>query len=536
MKLRSPDIIALYAEQDMHSAEEPSVRLGDAKAWTVFEDGRLTVCLTANETPVTYVRLRWNFREDERRNESVRIMGDAWERGYGELEWRGVIAQRCMPWMFAVSNGSDADPDTEGRFTECFSVKVRPAALCFWQYDTQGITLWLDVRNGGCGVLLGGRELNVCEVVFREYRNSTAFRACHRFCAALCDDARFADHKIYGSNNWYYAYGDSSHEEILSDTALVAKLCEGNENRPYMVIDDGWQPNPCDGPWHCGNERFPDMAALAEGMKQAGVRPGIWIRYLNDSERQTEGILPEHRMPNDNKYLDPSHPDILALVTRDTKRIVNWGYQLIKHDFSTYDIFATWGSQRAQSITDNGWHFYDRTKTSAEIVVNLYRTIREAAGDGVLILGCNVIGHLAAGLVELNRTGDDTSGREWERTRKYGVNTLAFRMMHNDTFYAADADCVGITGAIDWKLNREWLRALSVSGSPLFVSCKPGVLSESELDELRQAFARNSVQNDTLEPIDWMENTCPERWLLNGEEIRFNWYPECGAESFNPAK
>ena len=154
----------------------------------------------------------------------------------------------------------------------------------------------------------------------------------------------------------------------------------------------------------------------------------------------------------------------------------------------------------------------------------------------MLILGCNVIGHLAAGLVELNRTGDDTSGREWERTRKYGVNTLAFRMMHNDTFYAADADCVGITGAIDWKLNREWLRALSVSGSPLFVSCKPGVLNESELDELRQAFARNSVQNDTLEPIDWMENTCPERWLLNGEEIRFNWYPECGAESFNPAK
>lgn len=155
-------------------------------------------------------------------------------------------------------------------------------------------------------------------------------------------------------------------------------------------------------------------------------------------------------------------------------------------------------------------------------MTDLYRTIREAADDAV-VLGCNVIGHLTAGLAEMNRTGDDTSGREWERTRKMGVNTLAFRMLHHKAFYDADADCVGVTGMIPWERNREWLRAVSVSGTPLFVSCDPKVADEEIYADLEAAFTRSAAQTDELIPLDWMENTCPERWPLNGEEIRFRW-------------
>ena len=50
--------------------------------------------------------------------------------------------------------------------------------------------------------------------------------------------------------------------------------------------------------------------------------------------------------------------------------------------------------------------------------------------------------------MHLNRTGDDTSGRIWERTRRMGVNTLAFRLPQHNTFYHIDADCVGIFGMI----------------------------------------------------------------------------------------
>jgi len=104
------------------------------------------------------------------------------------------------------------------------------------------------------------------------------------------------------------------------------------------------------------------------------------------------------------------------------------------------------------------------------------------------------------------------------------VNTLAFRMAQNNIFYTVDADCVGITELIPWEKNRLWLKALALSGSPLFVSCKPGVLNPEQENELKEAFAVNSLQTDTLIPLDWTETTCPERWLHNGNEIVFSWF------------
>ena len=52
--------------------------------------------------------------------------------------------------------------------------------------------------------------------------------------------------------------------------------------------------------------------------------------------------------------------------------------------------------------------------------------------------------------LDLNRTGDDTSGRIWERTKRMGVNTLAFRLPQHNTFYHIDADCVGIFRKDPW--------------------------------------------------------------------------------------
>ena len=160
----------------------------------------------------------------------------------------------------------------------------------------------------------------------------------------------------------------------------------------------------------------------------------------------------------------------------------------------------------------------------------MYRTIHDHCAPGTVVLGCNVIGHLAAGLVHMNRTGDDTSGVAWDRTRKMGVNTLAFRMLHHGAFYAADADCVGITGKIDWTLNARWLQILSESGTPLFVSCSPDQASGRIAEELGSAYERASLQEDELIPLDWMETTCPETWSLNGETIHFRWMQEMGAD------
>jgi len=526
-----PSNITLYFDENSVLLTD-STYCEDGCAKLTLDGDELKVFATAYKKGLSFVRLRWNapMRKD------VLVLGDAWERGYGDLQWQTVRPERCMPWYIAVSNGSDSNQDYSGRFTECMGVKVQPNSLAFWQYDECGVTLWLDTRCGGKGVLLDGKMLECATVVFKEYRDMSAYSALQGFCAVLSPNPYLPDHVVYGSNNWYYAYGKSSQAEIVEDTKFVKRMCKNCENIPYMVIDDGWQLNSCDAPWDKLNERFYDMKKLAQDIKDQGVRPGIWVRYLingRDDEARKIDLPEEWYLREGRNTLDPSHPEVIEYVKETTRRIIDWGYTLIKHDFSTFDIFDRWGFDLPESMTSSDWTFFDRTRTSAQIIKDFYQAIKDSAGNAVII-GCNCIGHLCAGIHQLNRTGDDTSGFEWSRTAKMGVNTLGFRNCQNRSFFMTDADCVGITGAIDWKLNRQWLLALAQSGSPLFVSCKPGILNEEEEAELQEAFEIASRQADEFIPLDWMETTTPSRYLINGKEVSFNWYKETGNEIFNP--
>jgi alpha-galactosidase len=180
-------------------------------------------------------------------------------------------------------------------------------------------------------------------------------------------------------------------------------------------------------------------------------------------------------------------------------------------------------------LTNPGWHFADQTRTTAEIVVALFQAIRRGAGQA-LVIGCNTFSHLAVGIFELQRTGDDTSGLEWERTRKMGVNTLAFRMPQHNAFYACDADCVGLTTQVPWHLNRQWLELLSTSGTPLFVSPAPEALGDEQVSALRRAFALAAQAQPAGEPRDWLHLTTPCEWKLMDSPTTFDWFSPTGVE------
>ena len=281
MQIRFPDIYWVYGENGKRILTSDGNADGAGVSVKLyFERDNLIPEVTADEIPLCYVVLKWFFRDGERRAESIRVLGDAWERAYGDLSWQGIVPERCMPWYCMVSNGTDSNPCYAGRYTECFGVKVRPSSFAFWQYDDGGVTLTLDIRCGGRGVLLGGRTLRAAEILFRDYRDCSAYQSGKRFCGELCDDPVFPREPVYGFNNFYYAYGVSSAVEVLRDAAKLADCTKGLR-KPYMVIDDCWQPNPCDGPWDRGNGKFPDMKGLAEQMTEMGVNPGIWLRPLS---------------------------------------------------------------------------------------------------------------------------------------------------------------------------------------------------------------------------------------------------------------
>ena len=475
---------------------------------TVKTENGFDLFVSAVSDRPKFIELHWSAPE----NDDILVLGDAWERSYGDLEFLSVSENdRYMPWYFIATNKKQSF---------CFGVKTGAKAFVCFRYDKDGITALVDVRNGGNGVHLNGRELCAASFVFEKYENGDVFLNLKDYCRKLCDNPILPGYRVYGGNNWYYAYGKSSYKQIVSDARVQAELSKGIDNKPFQVIDDCWQPKKCCGPW-VPNRKFRDMKKLADEIKQMGVRPGIWVRLLRNKDRV---IKSEMRILRGKKrqYLDPTHPAVQDYIRADIERIRQWGYELLKHDFTTADLFGDYGFSLTDRITKiDGWHFYDKTKTNAEIVLDLYGLIKEAAGD-MLIIGCNTVSHLSAGMVHIYRTGDDTSGREWERTRKMGVNTLAFRLAQNEVFYMCDADCVGILkNYIPWEKNSQWLHLLSYSNTPLFISCSEKITNEQRND-IKQAY---KVFNEphSFKPVDVFGTRIPCEWEIDGKIIKYNW-------------
>lgn len=479
----------------------------------------LNVSLTAPGVAVKRIHLRW--RGDI---SSVRqLLGDAWERGYGDLEWRGWSADRVMPWYVATH---------DGHVTNSYGVRTGARAFCFWQFDSGGISLWADVRSGGVGVQLGERVLDVCDVVCRPGReHETSFAAVHAFCRQMCGNPRLPSQPVYGSNDWYWAYGKNSADTVRTDARHIVELSPVGGNRPFAVIDDGWQPERGQdkqgvGTWDRGNEKFPDMPGLAADIHKIGARPGIWIRPLLAMKDAPDAW----RLPRDRAYLDPTVPEVRQKVGDDIARLRSWGFEMIKHDFSTFDLMGRWGFQMGTEMTRGNWTFASGpSRTTAEVIDQLYATIRASAGDS-LVVGCNTVSHLSAGHFEICRTGDDTSGTDWSRVRKMGVNTLAFRAAQHGAFYVADADCVGVTNAIPWALNRQWLDLVARSGTMLLVSLAPDALGPEQRRDLMQALAVAAVPQQLGEPLDWERTVNPVRWRLMGRERTYDWVGPDGTD------
>ena len=476
------------------------------------DNGKITV--RADATAVSRVSIHWDaeFSGDEP------VYGDWWERGHGDMMWRTVKSSIEMPWCFLVKKND---------ICECRGVKTGSDALCYWRVDERTISLYLDLRCGGDGVKLNGNAIDAAEIVSARYA-CDSMTALSEFCSLMCDSpeapirARIRRKRLVLQLRRLVLRRDTRPHEDRH------RMRRRDREPTFMVIDAGWQQ--CflkaynGGPW-MPNGKFGDMAALADDMKALGADPGIWYRPLLTLDHIKNACIlwNESTDPIPGVILDPSREEALEYIANDIKRIRGWGYKMIKHDFTTYDMLRRWGHVMGSRITDDGWHFYDRTKTTAQVIKKLYETIRAAAGDDVMIIGCNSISHLSAGLFELNRTGGDTSGFDWNRTKVMGVNALAYRMYQHGKFYAADADCVGITDKIDWKKNAKWLDVLSKSGTPLFVSIATDSYNATTKKAITEAYSRASVNTKTSVPLDWETEMFPKKWQSAYGTDEYDW-------------
>jgi alpha-galactosidase len=482
----------------------------------------LTLGLESPQNPVVVVHVRWQMTVPLH----LLVLSDAWERSYGELGWRNVIPERVMPWYFATHDGSACHG---------YGVTTDARTLCFWQVDLQGVSLWLNVTNGGNGIELGERKLAMATIVSRRgTAGEDAIETLAELCRRMCRRKTHPTIPIYGANDWCYSYGQSSAETILRDTEFIVDVSPTGVSRPFSVIDGGWAE---------GTAAWPDMGRLAADIKRRNARPGLWLRPLEAPENTAShmvlsaGRFGERKERARELAYDPTVAEAREAIRAKLRQAAGWGYEMVKHDFSTYDLLGQWGFEMGPQPTLAGWSLSDRSRTNAEVIADLYSLLRDAVGDQIVLDGCNTIGHLGQGIFDLQRVGDDTSGHQWERTRRMGVNALSFRLPQQGTFFTVDADLVGMTDDVPWAENRQWLDLLARSGTATLVSVAPSQRGPDQRAALREAFEIAAAGGADAKPVDWMETSTPQHWRgKSGKggagERRYDWAGQEGACPF----
>ena len=91
--IRTPDDMEIICEE----------QAGGGKAEVIIEKNSMLVQVCAQSARVKRIVLRWNFPT----RTPVRIMGDKWERAYGDMTWGALNGEIFMPWYFLASDGTD---------------------------------------------------------------------------------------------------------------------------------------------------------------------------------------------------------------------------------------------------------------------------------------------------------------------------------------------------------------------------------------------------------------------------------------------
>lgn len=509
--IRVPDDIKIQTENSPLRYEEKGVENPtDARIQFEIKGDCLRVMLMPSKDAVKRIRMR--FRGDL---SGVRArLGDAWERSSTEtMQWKAFVPHEMLPWYFYASDGARL---------HAYGVKTGGNSYALWQCDPCGITLTLDVRCGTDGVRVT-EPLMCAEVICRRgEEGEEPFAAAREFCRMMCAHPNLPAEPVYGLNNWYWAYGNTDQQTLVGEARYLAQLSAGCAASPYMVMDDGWQichtKGYNGGPWTACNERFSSMAETAAQIKAEGCRPGIWFRPL-----RTLGHVPQEAV-YDTPYagmglvMDPTHPFTLQRVEEDAARLASWGFELIKHDFTTLDLYGRWIPD------DRPLHFYDRSLTNAQIEKRIYETVQRGAG-GAVVIGCNTCGHLAAGIHQVQRIGEDTSGRSFEWTRRGGIHSM-MRLPQAGVFSQIDPDCAAFTARVSSDLNLDFMEAMAISGSTVFASITPGILNSAEEQRASDIMriAASIKPEEYAVALDWHRTSEPREYLFRGREYVYDWY------------
>lgn len=336
--------------------------------------------------------------------------------------------------------------------------------------------------------------------------------------------ARVPDHVPSGWCSWYFYYNRVTEADIVANLEAMRASAHPAE---FVQVDDGYQSRT--GDWLVPNEKFPSgMKALADRIRDAGYRPGLWLAPLvlhEDSAALRDHPAMVLRDATGGPYwvetwlgkcavLDCTHPEAEAWLRETVHTVVrDWGYSYLKLDALSY---------AAASPAAVRYHAAGTTAPA-----NLRRgleIIREAAGDETFLLGCTCHFGPAIGIVDAMRVGPDVRAT-WEDGPRPSVrHAMRLSLMRNwmhRRWWVNDPDCL-IVRDTDTELNADETRFLAtgiaLSGGMVVASDDLTTLAP---ERRAMALALMPPPGIDAEPYEPGEAPVPSAWRAEAGEARW---------------
>jgi len=350
-----------------------------------------------------------------------------------------------------------------------------------------------------------------------------------------------------GYCTWYSRpHGGASDEKHIAE---LADFCEKNLRKfgfEVLQIDDKWQLSRRDYTSHKPTGPYPSgMKATAEKITGAGLTAGIWFTPFGwDYKRpvfkdhqdwfvhKDDGSIYSVRWGGD--CLDMTHPEARAFLDPVIRRITRqWGYKYIKIDGlwsgMAVKILYPKPDYRDDNLGDAVFH--NPAKTNVEAYRDGLKLVREASGDDVYILGCNVAQNMRTlggsfGLLDGMRVGSDIGAR-WGGILSGAKMGTRLYFLHNRVWHN-DPDCLMLRDPLTLDQARAWGSWIAISGQLNIASeWLPG-LPADKLDVVKRSMPNHGLCG---RPVDLFENDPAQVWHLTADTSEqrkdviglFNW-------------
>ena len=368
---------------------------------------------------------------------------------------------------------------------------------------------------------------------------------------SLLPPSDFAMPKLTGWNTWDYYLNKITPEDIYENIEALRKMPFADK-LDYIVIDDGWQKKW--GDWNA-NEKFAcGLDTVANRIKEAGFRPGIWIApLLTDGgvdwfESHTDWICRDDEgnfVREGKKYLiDPTVPQARVFILDCFKRLYQNGYRLFKIDYL--------------SPLTNVKDLYDKSTTAYSALSALMADVKKVTGEDTVILGCSLPIQCGANIAPSMRIavdihnhfshvrwiaesltwtwmyngvvtridpdflvvrGEETSNEplSWVGEPKYKLPTRRSAMTNTDHFSSRwrNGDQFNAVEA------QTWARLVAITGGNIFLSDRMSVLNECGIRIISEAI---SAARESARPIFLHDDVrLPSLWRAEDELLLINW-------------